>query len=76
MCVTRVENHVGAVGQDTCALWRIGYQMHFLILDIFLFVFRAVAIVSFNIHPEENLLNVIVFHIRSSNETNTLQNEN
>jgi hypothetical protein len=33
MFVTRVENHVGAFGQDPCTLWRIGYPMRFLFLD-------------------------------------------
>jgi hypothetical protein len=34
MCVTRVEKHVGTVGQDSCTLWRICYPMYFIFLDI------------------------------------------
>jgi hypothetical protein len=67
MCVT-LENHVGAVVQDRCTLWAIGYPIHFLFLDIFLFMFRALAIVAFTRNPEENLLNGIIFHIRLYNE--------
>jgi hypothetical protein len=68
MCVTRVENHVDAVHLVTNWL-----PDALLIFRYFLFVFRAVAIVSFTRNPEENLLNVIIFHIRSSNKAYTPQ---